>query len=187
MRFSPLGVMANDRDGIRPNGTTRTILFPGRACLQTIAPSERAASIRRAVHRTSDKNASILNPRPSLALGDVNRFAPPAHWSCDRLLCDGGELMASPALSSPLSSTWNRYRAWSLTARELKTSLDRWTLWTLILAVAGAVLVTLGQQLGSTATIIGPWAGPVGKIVGLGGAAAIALSTYFAREALSNE
>jgi len=95
--------------------------------------------------------------------------------------------MASPALSSSLSSTWNRYRAWSLTARELKTSLDRWKLWTLILAVAGAVLVTLGQQLGSTATIIGPWAGPAGKIVGLGGAAAIALSTYFAREALGNE
>jgi len=57
----------------------------------------------------------------------------------------------------------------------------------LVLAVAGAILVTLGQQLGSLAAIIGPWAGPVGKIVGLGGAAAIALSAYFAREALSDE
>jgi hypothetical protein len=95
--------------------------------------------------------------------------------------------MASPALPSPLASTWNRYRAWALTARQLKIALDRWRLWTLILAVAGAILVTLGQQLGSLASIIGTWAGPVGKVVGLCGAAAIALSTYFAREALSNE
>ena len=95
--------------------------------------------------------------------------------------------MASQALSSALASTWKWYRTWALTARELKASLDRWRLWTLMLAVAGAILVTLGQQLGSLVANTGPWAGPSGKAVSLGGAAAIALSAYFAREALSNE
>jgi hypothetical protein len=95
--------------------------------------------------------------------------------------------MASPALSPALAGTWKRYRIWALTARELKADLDRWRLWTLILAVAGAILVTLGQQLGSLAASIAPWAATAGKVVGLGGAAAIALSAYFAREALSND
>jgi SMODS and SLOG-associating 2TM effector domain 1/Protein of unknown function (DUF4231) len=95
--------------------------------------------------------------------------------------------MASPAFSSPLASTWNRYRAWADTARQLKISLDRWRLWTLILAVSGAILVTLGQQLGSLSAIIGPRAVLAGKIIGLSGAATIALSTYFAREALNDE
>jgi len=95
--------------------------------------------------------------------------------------------MASPALSPALASTWKRYRIWALAARELKAGLDLWRLWTLILAVAGAILVTLGQQLGSLAARIAPWAATAGKVVGLGGAAAIALSAYFAREALSND
>ncbi len=95
--------------------------------------------------------------------------------------------MASPVLSSALTSTWNRFRVWDLTAVELRVSLDQWRLWTLMLAVAGGILVTLGQQLSSLAASIGPSAGPVGKVVSLGGAAAIALSAYFAREALSNE
>lgn len=95
--------------------------------------------------------------------------------------------MASPAVSSPLTSTWNRYKAWAQTARGLKASLDRWRLWTLILAIAGAILVTMGQQLGSLTAATAPWVALAGKIIGLGGAGAIALSTYFAREALSNE
>jgi hypothetical protein len=95
--------------------------------------------------------------------------------------------MASPGLSSPLATTWNQYRDWALTARELKARLDRWRQWTLVLAIGGAVLVMLGQQLGSIALIGITGAGTIGKIVGLGGAAAIALSTYFASEALSNE
>lgn len=95
--------------------------------------------------------------------------------------------MGSPVAPCPLATTWNHYREWALTARNLKNHLDRWRLWTLILAVSGSVLVTIGQQLGSIPTIVGPWTGTIGKIVGLGGAAAIALSTYFAREALSNE
>jgi hypothetical protein len=95
--------------------------------------------------------------------------------------------MASPAVSSPLASTWSRYKAWAQTARELKASLDRTRLWTLILAIAGAILVTLGQQIGSLPATMAPWAGLAAKIIGLGGAGAIALSSYFAREALSNE
>jgi hypothetical protein len=95
--------------------------------------------------------------------------------------------MGSPVVPSPLATTWNHYREWALTARDLKSHLDRWRLWTLILAVSGSVLVTIGQQLGSIPTMVGPWTVTIGKIVGLGGAAAIALSTYFAREALSNE
>lgn len=95
--------------------------------------------------------------------------------------------MASTAVSSPLASTWNRYRTWDLTALELRLSLNRWRLWTLMLAVAGAILVTLGQQIGSLALSIGLWAGPAGKVLSLGGTAAIVLSAYFAREALSNE
>jgi hypothetical protein len=95
--------------------------------------------------------------------------------------------MASPAASSPLASTWSRYMAWAQTARELKASLDRSRLWTLILAIGGALLVTLGQQIGSLPATMAPRAGLAAKIVGLGGAGAIALSTYFAREALSNE
>jgi len=95
--------------------------------------------------------------------------------------------MASPAVSSPLASTWSRYKAWAQTARELKASLDRSRLWTLILAIAGAILVTLGQQIGSLPATMAPWAGLAAKIIGLCGAGAIALSTYFAREALSNE
>jgi hypothetical protein len=95
--------------------------------------------------------------------------------------------MASSALTSPLASTWNRYKEWSGTARELKSRLDRWRLWTLILAVMGTVLVTLGQQIGSIITSLGSQVGMIGKIIGLTGAGAVALSTYFAREALSNE
>jgi hypothetical protein len=95
--------------------------------------------------------------------------------------------MASPLLSTALAGTWRRYRTWALTSRTLKADLDRWRLWTLILAVGGTVLVTLGQQLGSLVTKIGTWAAPAGKVIGLGGAAAIALSAYFAREALSND
>jgi SMODS and SLOG-associating 2TM effector domain 1/Protein of unknown function (DUF4231) len=95
--------------------------------------------------------------------------------------------MASSAVSSALASTWSHFRTWDLTAVELRASLGRWRLWTLILAMGGAVLVTFGQQLGSLAASVGPWAGPVGKGVNLCGAASIALSAYFAREALSNE
>lgn len=95
--------------------------------------------------------------------------------------------MASLALSSALSTTWNRFRTWDLTAVKLRSELDRWRLWTLILAIVGAVLVTLGQQLGSLAASIGSWAKPAGTVVNLLGAASIALSAYFAREALSND
>lgn len=95
--------------------------------------------------------------------------------------------MASTASSSALASTWSRFRAWDLTAVEVRGSLDRWRLWTLVLAVAGAVLVTLGQQLNSLMASIGAWAGLLGRGISLAGAAAIALSAYFAREALSDD
>jgi hypothetical protein len=95
--------------------------------------------------------------------------------------------MASPAIPPALSGSWTRYRVWAQTARDLKADLDRWRLGTLILAVAGAILVTLGQQMGSLATAAGSWPATTGKVIGLGGAAAIALSAYFAREALSND
>jgi len=91
--------------------------------------------------------------------------------------------MASPAVSSALASTWNRFRVWDLTAVQLRTSLDRWRVRTLILAVAGAVLVTLGQHLGT----LDGWAALLGKAASVAGAIAIAVSAYFAGQALSNE
>lgn len=95
--------------------------------------------------------------------------------------------MASAALSPALAGTWRRYRTWAQSAGELKAELDRWRLWTLILAVAGAILATLGQQLGSLTASLGARAALAGRAIGLGGAAAIALAAYFAREALGHE
>jgi hypothetical protein len=95
--------------------------------------------------------------------------------------------MGFPEAHSPLASTWSRYKAWAQTARELKAGLDRGRLWTLILAIVGAILVTLGQQIGSLPATMVHGAGLAAKIIGLSGAGVIALSTYFARKSLSNE
>src|SRR5215471_11465137 len=95
--------------------------------------------------------------------------------------------MASTAASPALSTTWSHFRIWDLTADKLRGDLERWRLWALVLAIAGAVLVTLGQQLGSLTASIGLWASSAGKVINLLGAGSIALSAYFAREALSNE
>lgn len=95
--------------------------------------------------------------------------------------------MASTAVSSALCNTWNRFRTWDQTAVRLRGDLDRWRFWTLVLAIVGAILVTMGQQLGSLTASVGPWAASAGKVINLLGAASVALSAYFAREALSNE
>jgi hypothetical protein len=95
--------------------------------------------------------------------------------------------MAPTTVSSALSTTWNHFRAWDLTAANVRDDLDRWRRWTLILAVVGAVLVTLGQQMGSLTASIGLWAATAGRVINLLGAISIALSAYFAREGLSSE
>jgi hypothetical protein len=73
----------------------------------------------------------------------------------------------------------------------MKSSLDSWRSWTLILATAGASFSTLGEQLKKVANPKhDQWHSLIHAIAiaaSLGGAAAIALASYFAREALSGE
>jgi hypothetical protein len=87
-----------------------------------------------------------------------------------------------PALSGP----WTAYRTWSCTSRYYKRILDRLTQQSLWLAIAGAILATLGQQLA-------PWAAKEGLLAwlyrapGVLGAGAVALGAYLAKQALAND
>jgi len=97
--------------------------------------------------------------------------------------------MDSPALPAIARTLWEHNRAWAATARTIKASLDRWRSWTLILAIAGATFSTLGEQLKNSHP--NPqWQSLLHAIAvaaSLGGAAAIALASYFAREALGGD
>jgi hypothetical protein len=91
----------------------------------------------------------------------------------------------SPADSS-LSGPWSAYRTWAATARYHKNAIDFWNLWSLRLAIAGAILATLGQQIMPFA----PKEGNLGILYsapGILGAAVIALAAYFSSQALSEK
>ena len=86
---------------------------------------------------------------------------------------------ADPSLSGP----WAAYRTWAATARYHKNAIDFWNVWSLRLAIAGAILATLGQQIMPFAPNEGNlwilYSGP-----GILGAAVIVLATYFSSQAL---
>src|SRR5215831_2582798 len=85
---------------------------------------------------------------------------------------------------SVLDAPWSAYRTWSATSELLKKDLDRWRQRTLVLAIGGAILVAIGQQVTPMGPKEGTWA-MIAKGPALLGSLAIALSAYFAREAVS--
>jgi len=84
-----------------------------------------------------------------------------------------------------LSGAWSAYRTWAATARYHKDAIDfcnRWGLW---LAVAGAVLATIGDQIAPH----GPQEGAgmyLYRAPGMLAAALIALAAYFSAQALGD-
>jgi len=95
--------------------------------------------------------------------------------------------LASPAdlpNDAALAEPWTTYRTWAATARYHKKAIDFWSLWSLRLAIVGALFATLGQQVSPLA----PHDGPLSilyRIPGVLGSALIALATYFSSQALS--
>jgi len=85
-----------------------------------------------------------------------------------------------------LSGAWTAYRSWGATARYHKNILDSYSRWGLWLAIAGAILATIGQQLSTIApkegTIVYLWRAP-----GMLASAIVALAAYFSAQALSGE
>lgn len=90
------------------------------------------------------------------------------------------------AVDAALEVPWRAYRTWAATSRYLRDDIDRWRSRTLILAILGAILAALGQQVTAIAPKIELWAA-VAKASELIAALAIALSAYFAREALAGK
>ena len=84
------------------------------------------------------------------------------------------------------SGAWAAYRKWASTSAFYKALIDRFTRQSLWLAIVGAVLATLGQQLTAGARTEGTlmW---VYKAPGVLGAAAVALSAYLAKQAQAND
>jgi hypothetical protein len=85
---------------------------------------------------------------------------------------------------SGLSGAWTAYRTWAATARHQRNAIDFWNRGGLWLAIAGATLAALGQQLVPMAAVGGV---PVFafRLPGVLGAAVIALATYFSSQAVS--
>jgi hypothetical protein len=86
---------------------------------------------------------------------------------------------ADPALSGP----WAAYRIWAATARYHKNAIDFWNSWSLRLAISGAILAALGQQV----MLFAPNEGNLRMLYsapGVLGAAVIALAAYFSSQAL---
>ncbi|HSF59632.1 MAG TPA: DUF4231 domain-containing protein, partial [Candidatus Binatia bacterium] len=87
---------------------------------------------------------------------------------------------ADPSLSGP----WAAYRTWAATARYHKSAIDFWNSWSLRLAVSGAILAALGQQL----MLFAPEEGSLRILYsapGILGAGVIALAAYFSSQALA--
>jgi len=84
------------------------------------------------------------------------------------------------AYDKMLDVPWHAYGMWAGTARFLKGDLNRWTRYTLWLAIIGAVLAAAGQEFG----MFGTW-----PMLARGAAVlasfAVALSAYFGKEALT--
>jgi hypothetical protein len=76
------------------------------------------------------------------------------------------------------------YRTWAATARYHKNAIDLLSMWSLLLAIGGAILATLGQQIAPSAPTAGfGWF--LFKAPGVIGSGAIALSAYFATQAIA--
>ena len=83
---------------------------------------------------------------------------------------------SDPALRAP----WTAYRTWACTAVFHKQAIDRLTLWSLRLGIAGAIIATLAQLIHT-----GPsW---LAKSVGGLGAAIVALAAYLSKQAQAND
>lgn len=95
-------------------------------------------------------------------------------------------MTANPLPDPALSGPWTAYRTWACTSRYLKAIIDRDTQKSLRLAIVGAILATLGQQLAPLVPKQGllVW---VLKAPGILGACAVALSAYLAKQALAND
>lgn len=93
--------------------------------------------------------------------------------------------MASSVLDPVLAVAWNAYRRWAATARDNKLKLDRWRIWSLRLAIVGAILATLSQQIVPLAPKDASawWF----KTPGLLGSAALAFAAYFGKQILNGD
>ena len=89
------------------------------------------------------------------------------------------KIPSDPALDGP----WTAYRTWAATARYHKDAIDILTRWSLRLAIGGAVVATLGEQIGPVVPAL-PW---LSKALGAVGAAAIALAAYLSRQAQADD
>jgi len=88
-------------------------------------------------------------------------------------------LASDPALDGP----WTAYRTWAATARYHKEAIDNLTRWSLRLAIGGAIVATVGEQIGPVVPAL-PW---LSKALGAVGAAAIALAAYLSRQAQADD
>ena len=89
--------------------------------------------------------------------------------------------MTSPS-DTALTGLWAAYRTWAATARYHKDAIDRLTLWSLRLGIGGAIVATLGQQIGPLATV-----GWLSNGLGGIGAAGVALAAYLSKQAQAND
>jgi hypothetical protein len=96
-------------------------------------------------------------------------------------------MIANPQAQSDstLNGPWTAYRTWACTSKYQKSVMDRDTQKSLWLAIAGAILATIGQQLAPLAPKEGilVWAF---KAPGILGSCAVALSAYLAKQALAD-
>ena len=82
-----------------------------------------------------------------------------------------------------LDVPWHAYRTWAGTARFLKRELNRWTHYTLGLALIGALLAAVGQEF-HVLPAFKDWT-TLQKGVAFVASAAVALSAYFGKQALT--
>jgi hypothetical protein len=94
--------------------------------------------------------------------------------------------MPDPTSDPALNGPWSIYRTWARTAAYEKGKLDWLTRQSLWLAIAGAVVATLGQQLAPGAPKDGAFL-ILHKVLGVVGAGAVALAAYLSRQALGND
>jgi hypothetical protein len=91
-----------------------------------------------------------------------------------------GMTLTDPGLNAP----WSQYSLWSSTSKYNKSALDRFNKWSLWLAIGGAFLATLAEQIGH-ATFQGSLARVAGAatLLGVIATGAIALAAFFSRQA----
>ena len=88
--------------------------------------------------------------------------------------------MTDDSVSRNLATAWEYQRIWSLTANRLRKEITRLRGVILILAIAGAVLVTVGAQVSDTSEV-------GGRVASALGAAALAVSPVISRTKLGKD